>query len=105
VSDLSSVRAFLARLRLACRANRVLLTPSTQQEADALGFDVVAVEHVLMNLETEDFEKLVPSTRRPGDVIWVFVPVVDGDLTLWIRMIERGNVVVISFHDRYREED
>lgn len=96
-----TLRAFLSRLCLACRQNNVLVDADSQQEAEDLGFGATEVENVLLSLTSDDFEKCVPSRRYPGQLVWVFTPRIDMDLTLWIRMVELSPLVVVfSFHDR-----
>lgn len=99
-------RAFLSRLYLACRQNRVQVDADSQQEAEDLGFEATEIENVLRSLTPADLEKCVPSQRYPGHLVWVFTPRIDEVLTLWIRMVELSPLVVVfSFHDRGRDED
>ena len=55
----------------------------------------------LADLEVSDFERCERSTNGPRgghELVWVFTPASDDGLPLWVRLVERGGVVVVSFH-------
>jgi hypothetical protein len=93
-----SISAFLARLRIAVRHGHVWVSAKAIDEAlDDLGWERTDILDMLTNLASTDFERTEPSMVRPEDLIWVFCP--DSDQgTLWIRLIERAGIVVVSFH-------
>lgn len=94
-----SVSRFLARLRAALSAGHVVITRKAAREAtDELGLDRLVVFEVLAELDLDDFNRTVPSSAVPGDVVWVFTPAYD-TMTLWIRLVERNKVIVVSFHE------
>ncbi len=52
----------------------------------------------LLELAAHDFLRVESSTAPQGGVIWVFTPEFWDGGHLWIRLVERAGVVVISFH-------
>lgn len=52
----------------------------------------------LLDLTAEDFLRIEDSTAPQGGLIWVFTPELWDEGQLWIRLVERGGIVVISFH-------
>lgn len=96
--DAAIIEVFLRRVSSACRENRVQVSLSAQQDAAEIGFDRPMIESVLLRLASSDFEKRVSGARNVDEWVWVFVPAVD-DLVLWVRLIERAGVVVVSFHE------
>lgn len=52
----------------------------------------------LLELATADFLRVEDSTAPQGGVIWVFTPELWDGGHLWIRLVERAGIVVISFH-------
>jgi hypothetical protein len=93
------VAAFLVRVRTACREERVQVRRSALQDAEELGWGFPRIVAELEDLEVADFERRARSTTRPDDTMWVFCPEA-GAITLWIRLIERSGIVVVSFHEK-----
>lgn len=52
----------------------------------------------LLELSVDDFLRTVVSTAPQGGLVWVYTPESWDGGYLWIRLIERTGVVVISFH-------
>ena len=91
---------FLRRARRAVRADRVLLTSKAAGEAwDQLEWDIDDALAMLVELLPDDFLRTEPSTERPGDEVHVFCPVYD-EVELWVRLVERSGIVVVSLHPR-----
>ena len=97
--DEATIIGFLLRLRAACKAQRVQVTTAAAQDAEDIGYDFAAILAQLQTLRLPDFEKRVSSTRRPDDQVWVFCPEALS-CKLWIRLIERGPFIVVSFHEK-----
>jgi hypothetical protein len=76
----------------------VQVTLSAEQDAADVGFDRPMIESLLVRLDVADFETRVPSDPAQGEWVWVFVPSID-ELDLWVRLIERAGIVVVSFHE------
>ena len=77
----------------------MLVTTKAADEArDELGMEPADIVSFLPELVEEDFERREPSTQRQGDDIWVFIAAVEHN-ELWIRLIERNGIVVVSFHE------
>jgi hypothetical protein len=59
--------------------------------------------HVLVNLAASDFvERLV--SKKTGEGMYVFKPPVGG-VVVYVKLILRGDCVVISFHEEERPGD
>jgi hypothetical protein len=52
----------------------------------------------LLELTGEDFLRTEESNAPEGGLIWVFTPDLWDGGYLWIRLVERAGIVVISFH-------
>jgi hypothetical protein len=90
--------SFLQRLRAALRHDRVLVSAKALDEAlDDLQWERADLLALLATLEAADFERTERSVSRPSDRIWVFCPECERG-TLWIRLVERADFLVISFH-------
>lgn len=101
------VLALVRRLRGAVEGDLVRVEEYALERATAeLGWDETSILLELMRIEAHHFLR----TERAGDplfrgeTIWVFTPPVQipptfGDVSLWIRLIERNGVVVVSFHE------
>lgn len=63
-----------------------------------LGWEEDDVLAQIDELEVDDFERVERSTVHPGDRVWVFCPDDAFAGRLWIRLVERGGVILISFH-------
>ena len=95
----AQIRAFLHRLAVAVGDDRVFVTRKAAQEAaEELGFDRVTILNTLAELEVRDFSHVVASTAVPDVRVWVFTPETES-MTLWIRLVERTGMVVVSFHE------
>lgn len=89
---------FLARLRRAVALGRVEIREYALEGIRELGWSAEDAAVQLRELGVDDFLRVEESTSVTGDLIWVFTPeTLDGTL-LWIRLVERSGVVVISFH-------
>ena len=52
----------------------------------------------LLELTLDDLLRTEESTAPEGGVVWVFTPEFWDGGHLWIRLVERSGIVVISFH-------
>lgn len=95
--NVAEIAMFLARLLRAAAEGRVVLTEYAEDRAlDELGWSASDVMAHLLVLEISDFHQ---TERTRGDeVLWVFTPDVDEVGRLWIRLVERQGIVVVSFH-------
>ncbi|GEM_PF-3362113 len=66
-------------------------------EAQKLGWDQESVLDELRELQIGDYLRSESSSRRPDDTIHTFTPPLDED-ELWIRLVERGGLIAVSFH-------
>jgi hypothetical protein len=97
----SEIEAFLSRARRACRDGRVFVTKKAMTEAwQGLCWQDSDVRLQIEALVLHDFHELVSSTVRPGDPVWVFCPETTFEGSLYIRLVEREGLVVVSFHHR-----
>ena len=95
----AQVESFLRGLRRALNADNVLITRKAAEEAASeLHMRREEVFEILAELTGLDFDHATASVAVPGDEIWVFTPVCD-EVALWIRLVERGKVIVVSFHE------
>ena len=94
----ADIAAFLRRVRAAVDGGRVVLSDYAVEGADELGWEPWDVRAQLRELGPEDWFRCEESVALPGDLLWVFTPELwDGD-SLWIRLLERNGIVVVSFH-------
>ena len=92
------LQRFLKRLEQALAADAVRVSTYARQRAfDELQFDALDILLVVGELDAESFEKCVLSEVSHDELVWVFCPTVD-DTILWIRLIERNGILVVSFH-------
>ena len=95
------VPSFLTRLRLALDERAVVVSiAAAEQATEELGWDEMDIYAELHALEPADFLRTEISTVRIADLVWVFCPPLEGGRDLWIRLVERDQVVVVSFHLR-----
>ena len=96
---LAQIQAFLRRLRLAVDEEKVVVsTYAADRAVSELGWDLWDILEQLKDLVPEDHRHCELSRAPTADLIWVFTPELwDGDL-LWIRLLERDGIVVVSFH-------
>jgi hypothetical protein len=93
------VAAFLGRLVGALEQGRVHVAEyAATLAAEELGWDRVDILLLLQELVKEDFRHAEPSEVHQGDTVLVFTPEIEGHGRLWIRLVERNGVVVVSFH-------
>jgi hypothetical protein len=48
------------------------VTPDAQRDAERIGFGIIEIENVLLQLQPPDLLKRVPSQKYPGFQVWVF---------------------------------
>jgi len=63
-----------------------------------LEWTVVDLRLQLLKLAIDDLLRTEQSTTPEGGLIWVFTPEHWDGGHLWIRLVERAGIVVISFH-------
>ena len=64
-----------------------------------LGWEAADIRAQLLELSEGDFLRTECSTAPAGGLIWVFTPDLWDGGYLWIRLIERKNIIVVSFHE------
>jgi hypothetical protein len=96
----AAVSVFLRRVRLAVAAKSVRTSDYARDRArEGLGWDLGDICAQLLVLTEEDFYRCEPSTDQPWEDIWTFTPpLLDDEGFLWIRLVERDGVLVVSFH-------
>lgn len=83
---------------MAIAENRLDVSEDALEAAERqLGWGLPEIVGLLLTLDADDFAESMPSTAPEGGMIWVFTPMID-DGRLWVRLCERGKVVVVSFH-------
>jgi hypothetical protein len=101
------IAAFLGQVKQACQRGSVIVTEKAAEEAtEDLGWDEASILGELAALEASDFERVEKSTVNSADEIWTFCPYVDvlteedelENVKLWIRLVERNGVIVVSCH-------
>ena len=98
-ADTAKISAFVRRLHAAVDTDAVVVSGKAAREAaEELHFERADILDMLRGLVAADFSHCVPSRVRPGDLLWVFTPEYDS-LTLWIRLVERHNIIVVSSHE------
>ena len=95
--NVAEIAMFLARVLRAAAGGRVVLTEYAEDRAlDELGWSASDVIAQLLVLEISDFHQ---TERTRGDaLLWVFTPDIGEVGRLWIRLVERQGIVVVSFH-------
>lgn len=96
----AGVAAFLRRVREAVVAKRVRASDYARERArEDLGWDLFDIREQLRELTEDDFYRREPSHDQPWEDIWTFTPpLLDEEGFLWIRIVERDGVLVVSFH-------
>jgi hypothetical protein len=96
----AGVAAFLRRVREAVAANRVRTSDYARERArEDLCWNALDIGEQLSELTEDDLYRREPSHDRPWEDIWTFTPpLLDEEGFLWIRIVERGGVLVVSFH-------
>ncbi len=90
--------AFLLRLRRAVDDDRVEIRAYALDGLRDLEWSGEDLRLQLLELTAENFLRTEHSTAREGGLIWVFTPDLWDGGYLWIRLVERAGIVVISFH-------
>ena len=98
---------FLQRLRLYLKEERVVVDVYALDRASMeLEWDHLAILDELRWLTVSAFHRVEigRDPRYSGEKIWVFCPEIDlppvfKPSNLWIRLIERRGMIVISFHE------
>lgn len=89
---------FLDRLTLALAEDRVAIADYARDGAlEDFGWGIAEIMELLYLLDEADFSESMPSTAPEGGIIWVFLPN-SGQGRVWLRLCERGGVVVVSLH-------
>ena len=83
-------------MRAAVADGRVEFTGYAREGADDLGWDQFDMVEQLRELTPDDFLRCEES--HDGSRVWVFIPGLWDDWYLWVRLVERGGIVVVSFH-------
>lgn len=92
------IEAFLFRVRAAVHLGQVDVKDyAADRAAEEFGWALEDIFDVLDDLCTNDFRECQISKRSTRDLIWVFTPEYEVG-RLWIRLIERDQLVVVSFH-------
>ena len=94
----SQISAFLGRLHAAVRENRVQVRGYALEGLRDLEWTTEDLRLQLLELTVGDLLRTEASTAPQGGQIWVFTPELWDGGYLWIRIVERAGVVVISFH-------
>jgi hypothetical protein len=94
----AQIGAFLVRLRRAVDGGRVEIRGYALDGLRDLEWTVVDLRLQLLELAIDDLLRTEQSTAPEGGFIWVFTPELWDGGHLWIRLVERAGIVVISFH-------
>jgi hypothetical protein len=94
----SSINSFLARLRRAVAQDRLQVRGYAREGLRDLEWTIEDLKIALNGLTVGDFHRTERSTAPQGGLIWVFTPERLDEGTLWVRLVERAGIVVISFH-------
>lgn len=95
---LPPARSFLKRLNDALDRDAVALSEDARDCAfSQFGWEIDEIFAFLYILYEDDFHETMPSTAPEGGAIWVFLPMTE-EGRLWIRLCERGGIVVVSLH-------
>ena len=96
---LSKARAFLKRLKLAVERDRVAVSQyAADRASEELEWTRWDILEQLKELAVNDLRRCEVSRAPTADLIWVFTPETADDVSLWIRLLERDGIVVVSFH-------
>jgi hypothetical protein len=90
--------AFLRQVRKAVAEKRFWVTEYAREGATALDWDDWDVAEQLRCLSEADWLRCEDSLVHPEDVVWVFTPALWDEGFLWVRLVERAGIVVVSFH-------
>lgn len=90
--------SFLQRVRRAVTEGRVEIRAYAVEGMRDLEWTAEDLRLQLIELAAEDCFRVEDSTAPQGGLIWVFTPEFWDGGHLWIRLVERAGIVVISFH-------
>ena len=90
--------SFLQRVRRAVTEGRVEIRAYAVEGLRDLEWTAEDLRLQLIELAAEDFLRVGDSIAPQGGIIWVFTPEFWDGGHLWIRLVERAGIVVISFH-------
>lgn len=91
--------AFLRRLAAAVEQERVFVSAYAADRAtEDLQWDQWDIIEQLKDITFDDLRHCECSRAPTADLIWVFTPELWDGGHLWIRLIERDGIVVVSFH-------
>jgi hypothetical protein len=96
--SVSELRSFLARLKVAGEDERVEVRAYALDGPRDLEWTAFDLRQQLLELGEHELLRREDSTAPEGGLIWVFTPEFWDGGPLWIRLIEREGIVVISFH-------
>lgn len=92
------VVAFLATVRAAVEGGRIEIREYALDGMRELEWTAFDVRMQLLELGVADFLRTEESTAPQGGLVWTFTPEFWDDGYLWIRLVERTGIVIISFH-------
>ena len=92
------IAAFLSRLRRAVAEGRVEIRAYALGGLSDLEWTAEDLRLQLIELTMDDLLRTEESTAPEGGLVWVFTPELWDGGYLWIRLVERAGIVVISFH-------
>ena len=92
------IAAFLVRLRRAVADDRIQVRAYALEGLRDLEWTAEDLRMQLIELTVADLLRTEASMAPQGGVVWVFTPEFWDGGFLWIRLIERAGIVVISFH-------
>jgi hypothetical protein len=92
------IRSFLLRVRRAVDDGRIHIRAYALEGLRDLEWTAEDLRLQLLDLTIDDFLRSEQSTAAQGGLIWVFTPEFWEEGRLWIRLVERAGIVVISFH-------
>jgi hypothetical protein len=98
VSAIETIRDFLARLGTAVREGRVEVRAYALGGLRDLEWTAHDLRLQLLDLTAGDLLRTEESTAPEGGLVWVFTPEFWDGGFLWIRLVERSGIVIISFH-------
>jgi hypothetical protein len=96
--DIEHVPAFLLRLRKAVQQGHVEVRGYAKEGLRSLEWTVTDLRLQLLDLSVDDFLRTEESSNISREIIWIFTPEFWDGGYLWIRLVERSGIVVISFH-------
>ncbi len=98
VSSAGKISDFLVRLGVAVADGRVEIRGYAVDGLRELEWTAQDLRLQLLELTVDDLLRTEESTAPEGGLVWVFTPEFWEGGYLWIRLVERAGIVVISFH-------